>query len=54
MSSKRFAAIWGQKSLALTMEVRAYREKTGLRHNPKRSAQELWAYLKEASAVAPA
>jgi DNA-binding transcriptional LysR family regulator len=41
------------QSLALTMEVRAYREKSGLRHNPKRSAQELWAYLKLASAAAP-
>jgi len=38
------------KTLALTMEVRAYREKTGLRHNPKRSAQELWAYLKQVAA----
>ncbi len=40
------------QSLALTMEVRAYREKTGLRHNPKRSAQELWAYLMQSSADA--
>ncbi len=38
------------QSLALTMEVRAYREKVGVRHNPKRSAQELWAYLKQAAA----
>jgi LysR family transcriptional regulator, hypochlorite-specific transcription factor HypT len=37
------------QSLALTMEVRAYREKTGLRHNPKRSAQELWTHLKQVS-----
>jgi DNA-binding transcriptional LysR family regulator len=35
-------------SLALTMEVRAYREKSGVRQNPKRSAQDLWAYLKQA------
>ena len=30
------------QSLALTMEVRAYREKVGVRQNPKRAAQELW------------
>ena len=38
------------QTLALTMEVRAYREKAGVRQNPKRSAQELWAYLKQATA----
>jgi DNA-binding transcriptional LysR family regulator len=40
------------KTLALTMEVRAYREKAGVRQNPKRSAQELWAYLKQAAVLA--
>jgi LysR family transcriptional regulator, hypochlorite-specific transcription factor HypT len=33
------------KPLSLTMEVRAYREKPGSRQTPKRSAQDLWAYL---------
>jgi DNA-binding transcriptional LysR family regulator len=37
------------QTLALTMEVRAYREKAGVRQNPKRSAQELWAYLKQSA-----
>jgi DNA-binding transcriptional LysR family regulator len=37
------------KSLALTMEVRAYREKSGVRHHPKKTAQELWSYLKQAA-----
>ena len=40
------------KTLALTMEVRAYREKAGVRQNPKRSAQDLWAYLKQAAVQA--
>lgn len=31
--------------LSLTMEVRAYREKPGARQTPKRTAQDLWAYL---------
>ena len=33
------------KTLALTMEVRAYREKPGNRQTPKRSALDLWTYL---------
>lgn len=35
----------GNVVMSLTMEVRAYREKPGARHAPKRSALDLWAYL---------
>ena len=35
----------GEAPLALTMEVRAYREKPGPRQTPKHTAQDLWLYL---------
>jgi DNA-binding transcriptional LysR family regulator len=43
------AVLTDGQTLALTMEVRAYRAKPGVRQNPKRSAQELWAYLSQAA-----
>ena len=35
----------GEIPLSLTMEVRAYREKPGVRHTAKRTAADLWSYL---------
>ncbi|PUE29881.1 LysR family transcriptional regulator [Limnohabitans sp. Jir72] len=46
------ALLPGGTSLSLTMAVRAYREKLGVRQNPKRSAQDLWSYLKQAAVQA--
>jgi DNA-binding transcriptional LysR family regulator len=43
----------GQSPLSLTMEVRAYREKPGARQTPKRTAQDLWAYLSEVTPSTP-
>jgi len=37
----------GESPPTLTMEVRAYREKPSSRQVPKRSAQDLWAYLSQ-------
>lgn len=41
------------QSLALSMEVRAYRARPGAKSSPKRSAQELWAHLTAVNAVNP-